>query len=92
MHFRSAMSRGRCKYINPYENDCGLNGEIKTGQKILEIEVKVKLMVIGNVTITDADRNDIWNDVEKRSVLTNPVCTGPSKNGSVILNYDKMQC
>ena len=86
------MSRGKCKYINPYENDCGINGEIKTSPKVLEVDNKIKLMIMGNLTITDADRSEIWKDVEKKTVLINPVCTGPSKHGSVILNYNNMKC
>jgi hypothetical protein len=49
-------------------------------------------MVLGNITITDVDRQAIWDDVEKKTVMINPVCTGPSKNGSVILNYKNMKC
>ena len=89
---RSSMSRGKCKYINPYDNDCGDHGEIKTSPKVLEVDQKIKAMVMGNVTITDDDRLAIWNDIEKKMVVVNPVCTGPSKNGSVVLKYDAMKC
>ena len=86
------MSRGNCKYINPYYNDCGVHGEIRTSPKILEVDAKIKLMVLGNLTITDKDREEIWLDIEKKTVMMNPSCTGPSKNGSVILNYRNMKC
>ena len=86
------MSRGKCKYINPYENDCGRHGEMKTSPKILEIDNKIKSMVTGNLSINDVDRHSIWDDVERRIVMVNPVCTGPTKNGSVILNFNAVKC
>ena len=91
---RSSMSRGKCKYVNPYENNCGIMGEIKTSPKILEIDGKIKAMVIGNVSINDADRESIWADVEKRPIMMNPVCSGPSKPEHVVLkyHYKEMKC
>ena len=86
------MSRGKCKYINPFENDCGQHSEIKTSPKVLEIDNKIKSMITGNLSINEADRRSIWNDVERRIVIANPVCSGPSKNGSVVLKYDTMKC
>ena len=87
---RSSMSRGKCKYINPFDNDCGAIGNIRTTAKVLEVDGRIKMMVTGNLTISEAERAEIWNDIERKVVVSNPVCSGPSKNGSVILHYESM--
>jgi hypothetical protein len=89
---RSSMCRGKCKFINPFENECGIYGEIRTQPKIIEVDLKIKGMITGNATLTAEERLNVWNDMEKNVIVANPVCTGPTKTGSVILNYQAMKC
>lgn len=89
---RSAMSRGKCKFMNPFENDCGVYGELRTQPKIIEVDHKIKSMVTLNASLNAEERKNIWMDVEKYVTVANPVCTGPTKKGSIILDYNSVRC